>query len=179
MRNWWIRVVIIVSVCGLMAPAVHAQGAEKFTKDATLLKFLDQLAEATYQFNIGNGQPFLALVSSTAELTLMGAGGGFEKGIAQIKPRIDCLTQRRTKAEGYQDNRAVIEYISVFAAGDLAYTVQIERRKLAEGQNIATDNVIRATHVLRKENGAWKLLHRHADPLVQITVPGLPTPSRN
>ena len=90
MRNWWIRVVIIVSVCGLMAPAVHAQGAEKFTKDATLLKFLDQLAEATYQFNIGNGQPFLALVSSTAELLEL-----FDKSAEEGRACIQAATDEQ------------------------------------------------------------------------------------
>jgi hypothetical protein len=30
---------------------------------------------------------------------------------------------------------------------------------------------LRVTHVFRRENGAWKLVLRHADPLVEKTAP--------
>ena len=164
-------------VCVSTGDPVLGQEPQKLTNDPTLIKFLDQLAEATHQFNVGNPDPYLALLSPSADLTLMGAAGGMEKGIAEIRPRLVFLTQRRTQGAGFQQNRAEIEYVSVFASGDLAYTVQIERRKLSvAGQERPTDNVLRATHVLRKEGGEWKLLHRHADPLVEVTVQGLPSP---
>ena len=31
---------------------------------------------------------------------------------------------------------------------------------------------LRVTYVFRKEDGRWKLLHRHADPLVETAAPG-------
>ena len=31
---------------------------------------------------------------------------------------------------------------------------------------------LRVTYVFRKEDGRWKLLHRHADPLVETTARG-------
>jgi hypothetical protein len=31
--------------------------------------------------------------------------------------------------------------------------------------------VLRVTHVFGKENGDWKLVHRHADPLMDKTTP--------
>ena len=31
--------------------------------------------------------------------------------------------------------------------------------------------VIREVNAFRKENGHWKLLHRHADPLIDTTAP--------
>lgn len=156
-----------------------AQSPRDFTGDPALLRFLDELAEATYQFNVGNPEPYLSLLSPTEDLTLMGAAGGMEKGIAQIKPRIEFLTQRRREGEGFEENRAQLEYVSIVVSGDLAYTVQTEHRRLSRpGQSEPENNVIRATHVLRKENGQWRLVHRHADPLVAVTVPGLPTPQR-
>lgn len=157
---------------------VYAQGRpQDFTTDASLLRFLDQLAEATYQFNIGNAAPYLALLSPSRELTLMGAAGGFEKGIDEIRPRVALITERRKQAAGFAENRAVIEYISIYQSGDLAYTVQIERRQLASNGPQATGtDVLRATHVLRRESGEWKLLHRQADPLVNLTVPELAAP---
>ena len=168
----------LLSCVGLLNPGA-AQSPQDFTADPALLRFLDELAEATYQFNVGNPEPYLSLLSPSEELTLMGAAGGMEKGIAQIKPRIEFLTQRRREGAAFEENRARLEYVSIVVSGDLAYTVQIERRRLSRpGQSEPEDNVIRATHVLRKENGQWRLVHRHADPLVEVTVPGLPTPPR-
>ena len=97
-----------------------------------------------------------------------------EKGIEQIRPRLILITQRRAQSARVQENRAVIDYQVIESNGSLAYTVQIERRKLTlPGQTEPTDNILRATHVIRKENGEWKLLHRHADELVNVTIPGL------
>jgi len=156
-----------------------AQSPQELTSDPSLLRFLDQLAEATYQFNIGNPEPYLALLSATEDVTLMGAAGGMEKGISQIRPRIAFLTQRRTEGDQFEENKAEIEYVSVVVSGDLAYTVQIERRLLSRpGQDEPENSLLRATHVLRKESGEWKLLHRHADPLVDVTIPGLPSPQQ-
>jgi ketosteroid isomerase-like protein len=168
---------LVGCLLSLQGAACFAQKPEELTNDPGLLRFLNQLAEATYQFNVGNPEPYLALLSATEDLTLMGAAGGMEKGIAQIRPRLVFLTQRRTEGERFEQNEAEIEYISIITSGNFAYTVQIERRRLSRpGQNEPEENVLRATHVLRKENGDWKLLHRHADPLVAVAIPGLPSP---
>jgi len=174
--NCRLRSLILCLALGLLLPIhLSAQGRpQDFTNDPSLLRFLEQLADATHQFNVGNPEPYLALLSPNHDLTLMGAAGGMEKGIEQIRPRLNLLTQRRKEASGFAENRAVIEYVSVFARGDLAYTVQIERRQLAsKDQQPRRDDNLRATHVLRRENGLWKLVHRQADPLVDVTIPDL------
>lgn len=40
-----------------------------------------------------------------------------------------------------------------------------------EGQEKAAPMALRVTHVFRREEGAWKLMLRHADPLVAKTAP--------
>ncbi len=55
--------------------------------------------------------------------------------------------------------------------GDLAYTVWIERGQVrVAGRDDYAPLVIRVTHIFRRENGAWKLIHRHGDPLVEKTT---------
>ena len=174
MKSSCIALALSLAVLGAIGPA-HAENPEDLTNDASLIAFLRNLAEATHQFNIGNGEPYLALLSASEDLTLMGAGGGMEKGISEIRPRIELITQRRRAAAGFEENRAVIDYVSISSSDSFAYTVQFERRQLSGG---AASGELRATHVLRKEAGQWKLLHRQADNLISVTIPGVPPPQR-
>jgi ketosteroid isomerase-like protein len=56
-----------------------------------------------------------------------------------------------------------------YATPELAYTVWLERQeaKLA-GRGDITPFTLRVTMVYRLEDGTWKVVHRHADP---ITTP--------
>jgi ketosteroid isomerase-like protein len=177
MRPFFIA--LTLSAATACAPgSASAERPEELTSDPSLLVFLEQLAEATHQFNVGNAEPYLALLSASEELTLMGAGGGVEKGIAQIAPRLRLITQRRREAAGFEENRAEIDYVSIISSDDFAYTAQFERRRLSGAGTANSSNELRATHVLRKEDGQWKLLHRQADNLVPVTIPGVPAPQR-
>jgi ketosteroid isomerase-like protein len=54
------------------------------------------------------------------------------------------------------------------ASGDLAYTVWIERGKVrVEGRDEPGMLAVRVTHIFRREDGEWKLIHRHGDPIVE------------
>jgi ketosteroid isomerase-like protein len=51
----------------------------------------------------------------------------------------------------------------------LAYIVQIERLKAKVGaREDITPYAVRSTMIFRPEDGEWKVVHRHADP---ITTP--------
>ena len=61
--------------------------------------------------------------------------------------------------------------MAVGSSGDLAYAVWIERAEVrVEGRDDPGSLVVRATHILRREGGEWKLIHRHGDPITQITA---------
>jgi ketosteroid isomerase-like protein len=70
--------------------------------------------------------------------------------------------RRDGKATGY-------EVVAKYVTGELAYVVQIERAEAKIGaREEITPYAVRATNIFRPEDGEWKLLHRHADP---ITTP--------
>ena len=50
------------------------------------------------------------------------------------------------------------------ASGDLAYTVAYEHTTAALHGGEPTPYVLRVTTVFRREDGTWKVVHRHADP---------------
>jgi ketosteroid isomerase-like protein len=57
-------------------------------------------------------------------------------------------------------------------SGDLAYTVTIERSETrVSGAESVAPMVLRVTHIFRKEDGVWKLVHRHADSLMDKAAP--------
>ena len=61
------------------------------------------------------------------------------------------------------------EVVAKYVTGEPAYVVQIERAesKVGDREEISP-YALRATNIFRPEEGEWKLLHRHADP---ITTP--------
>jgi ketosteroid isomerase-like protein len=58
------------------------------------------------------------------------------------------------------------ETVAQYVTPDLAYIVQIERlqAKIGSWEDI-TPYALRATMILRPEDGVWKVVHRHADPI--------------
>ena len=59
-----------------------------------------------------------------------------------------------------------VEDISKYVTPELAYIVRIERAKAkVGGQSVVSPVTLRATMIMRPEDGVWKIVHRHADPI--------------
>jgi ketosteroid isomerase-like protein len=73
-------------------------------------------------------------------------------------------------AANYRDGEVVgFENVSTVITPDLAYTVEVESYRARVGGAEELNPVsIRVTTVFRREDGVWKVIHRHADP---ITAP--------
>ena len=57
-------------------------------------------------------------------------------------------------------------------AGDFLNRLGTERDEVRIGdQDKPAPRALRVTQIFRKEKGEWKLLHRHADPLVEKKAP--------
>jgi ketosteroid isomerase-like protein len=56
-----------------------------------------------------------------------------------------------------------VEDVVVASSGDLAYTVGFERGPASVDEGPVTEMVIRVTHVYRRVDGEWRLVHRHGD----------------
>jgi ketosteroid isomerase-like protein len=51
------------------------------------------------------------------------------------------------------------------ASGDLGYVVGIEHSTVSVGGATPEAYELRVTEVFRREDGEWKVVHRHADPM--------------
>lgn len=56
--------------------------------------------------------------------------------------------------------------ISEYSTGDLGYNLELEwTRAKFGGAEEMTPVSLRATTIFRREEGEWKIVHRHADPI--------------
>jgi ketosteroid isomerase-like protein len=137
--------------------------------DPSLGEFLPKFEEGISRFINGDPALWKHNASKRDDATIMGAWGAYEKGWNELGQRYDWAAAR-FKDSGAKVN---VEYVSSEVSGDLAYTVAIERSEVSViGQDQPAAMALRVTHIFRKENGAWKLVHRHADPLMNKTAPG-------
>jgi ketosteroid isomerase-like protein len=131
-------------------------------------EFLSSFEEGLSRFV--NGDPVLwkANASQGDDVTIMGAWGAAEVGWDEAGPRYDWAAARFLES-GAQVN---VEYLASGVSGDLAYTIANERSEaLIVGQEQLAPMALRVTHLFRLEDGEWKLIHRHADPLMEKTAP--------
>ena len=75
---------------------------------------------------------------------------------------------RVPKSGSSGDGTAVATYVTA----DLGYIVEVERfsTKVA-GSHEAAPVALRTTSIFRREDGAWKIVHRHADPITAARPP--------
>ena len=117
-----------------------------------------------------NGDPTLwkQNASQRDDAMIMGAWGAFEKGWKEVDARYDWAAAR------FKDSGAkvAVEYLSCGVTGNLAYIVAIERSEVhLVDQDKPIPMALRTNHIFRKEEGAWTLVLRHADPLIAKTAP--------
>jgi ketosteroid isomerase-like protein len=155
-------------VLGLGVMAATATSDTSIPRDAGFAKFLETFREGTQRFMNGDPALWKENVSRRPDVMIMGAWGGYEKGWPEVSARYDWAAARFEESGA----RLKAEYLASEISGDLAYTVAIERADVkVVGQETVRPIALRVTHVYRRENGAWKLMLRHADPLMQKTKP--------
>jgi ketosteroid isomerase-like protein len=137
--------------------------------DSSFQIFLAKWEECIAHFINGDPSLWKQNSSQAGDATIFGAFGGYgEKGWTDVGARYDWASSQY-KPSGAKTN---IQYLSIIVGRELAYTVSIERSEALLGDIKKTaPRVLRATQIFRKEDGEWKLLHRHADPLIEKKGP--------
>lgn len=155
------------------APIVHAQtqAPPAAVGESSFKTFLAEWESAQARLLEGDAAQWKRMSSQGGDATIMGAFGGYERGWKEVGPRYDWA------AAQYRERKAVVktEYLNVWVSGDMAFTVAVERQEEARaGGQSPLRRELRATQVFRREGGSWRLLHRHADPLMEKRAPSAP-----
>jgi ketosteroid isomerase-like protein len=75
---------------------------------------------------------------------------------------------RLTDCTAYQN-----EVIAAHASSDLAYTVAFEHTTASDNGAPPQPYVLRVTTIFRREDGEWRIVHRHGDSLASRAAAGL------
>jgi ketosteroid isomerase-like protein len=104
----------------------------------------------------GDAGPLGDIWSHSATVTTMHPIGGREAGWDQVRRSWEQLAQLATQGQVKLSD----QFIQV--AGDMAYELGVEHPQLTLGGQPVTGD-IRVTNIYRRESGAWKIVHHHAD----------------
>ena len=107
----------------------------------------------------GDPGPRIAMWSRADPLTLYGAGMS-GRGWGEIGPIFEALGEQFSNCLSYEN-----EIVAAEAHGDLAYTVALEHTTASINGAEPKPYVRRATTIFRREDGEWKVVHRHGDAL--------------
>jgi ketosteroid isomerase-like protein len=107
----------------------------------------------------GDAGPRKALWSTKDPVTVFGAARSVT-GPVEAQAVFDWVASRFTGSGSGE-----WEILSADVSGDLAYVVAIEHTTTSIGGGPAESYSLRATTILRREDGEWRAFHRHADPV--------------
>jgi ketosteroid isomerase-like protein len=109
----------------------------------------------------GNPEPVKKLCSHREDVTLNNPFSPPAHGWEQVAATIERA------ASQFRDGEFVsAEIIEKHVTPELAYVVEIERGEAkVGGSEEIIPLALRATMIFRPEEGTWKMVHRHADPI--------------
>jgi uncharacterized protein (TIGR02246 family) len=135
-----------------------AEVADTSARDDFLEWIETTLRQAEVALHDGDPGPRLTIWSTHEPVSVFGA---WRNAIG--RPAVEDLFH--ALAESFSEStRCEMEIIAADVVGDMAYTVAIERTSTSVDGAPRT-YALRATQVYRREDGAWRVVHRHADEL--------------
>ena len=135
--------------------------------DATFESAVDAAGRAAGMFAGGDPRPYRALWADGADVTIFGAWGAHEQGWDQVGPRLAWAGARFGPSDGTRQ-----EVLAAGCDGDVGYSVSLERGEVrVAGRDEPAPMLLRVTHLYRRIDGDWKIVHRHADAIIDKVDP--------
>ena len=126
--------------------------------------FIEQYHHALDQIWKGNPEVYYRVFSHQHDVTLANPFGPPVRGWEQV-----ALTIERAATLFSVGEATGFERVVTCITSELAYIVEVERGQTRVlGSDESTPIALRVTSIFRPEDGEWKVVHRHADP---ITAP--------
>ncbi len=124
--------------------------------DAFLAEVLPIIRAMDTAFHNGDPAPRAAAWSHRDPVTVFGALRNVS-GWDQIEPVFEALASR------FSNGSFEYEVLAAGVSGDLGYLAGMEHTIASVESGEPTEYHLRVTTILRREDGRWKIVHRHAD----------------
>ncbi|RAK57414.1 nuclear transport factor 2 family protein [Phenylobacterium deserti] len=139
--------------------AKTAQAAEPL--DRAVEQLIARAERQAQLFNAGRMREWNALVGIGDGFTLMEPfGGATSHGFNPTEEKLAKL------AKNFRNGTARLEIDQTYASKDMVVLVYVERNDGEVHGLPNQDWSLRVTQVFQRQGDGWKLVHRHADPLV-------------
>src|SRR6266702_7997978 len=122
---------------------------------------VEQYQRALGDFAKGNPEPNKMVFSHREDVTLANPLGPPARGWEQV-----AATMERAASQLRDGEKVGFDVVAKYVTPELAYIVELEqtKAKLGRRQDVAPFT-LRVTMIFRPEDGTWKVVHRHADPI--------------
>ncbi len=118
---------------------------------------------AVNEFCKGDPGPVLEMFSRRDDVTLANPLGPPRRGRTEVE------TAARDAATHVRAGNCRFEEVSRYTTPELGYVLHLERAQVKLGASDEMARIsLRVTTIFRREEGIWKVAHRHTDP---ITTP--------
>lgn len=123
---------------------------------------MKQRALAANAYINGDAAPLSEIVAHRSPATFFSPGGGHRQGAETV------WSQYEHDAGFFEGGgEGELEILHMAASDGLAYWVGFQHATAhLRGKADAVPYNLRVTEFFRHEDGSWKLIHRHADPLI-------------
>jgi ketosteroid isomerase-like protein len=128
--------------------------------DDFLTNTLNRQTKAEEAIHNGDPEPRLEMWSVKDPVTLFGAWGPCKSGTEEVTRISRWVASRFSNCSDYN-----FEVIAAGVSRDLAYTVGYEHSVRSLDGGPVEKATLRVTHIYRRENGEWKIVHCHGDTL--------------
>ncbi len=122
---------------------------------------VEQCQQALREFVKGNPEPMQMMFSHREDVSLANPIAPPARGWEQV-----AETTERAASQVRDGEITGFEIVARYVTPELAYVVWIERnRGKLGGREDIVPFPLRVTTIFRPEDGTWKIVHRHADPI--------------
>jgi ketosteroid isomerase-like protein len=136
------------------------------------LRVSERFYEALNQLVQGNPAPMFEVWSHAPDVSTMHSLGGREIGWEQVQQGWEQASQGLARGKAEIGRITVVDLVLVPLDEGQAYTLGTEHVDVTVGgRHVSFQG--RVTNVYRREDGEWKMIHRHVDLLSPEVLSGL------
>lgn len=125
---------------------------------------IEQYHQTVAELVKGNTEPQKQMFSHRDDVSLLNPLVPISHGWEQVAQTLDNAASQLRDGE-VQSSENIVKYVT----GELGFIVEIERGRVKVGDREDSASIaLRVTTIFRREDGAWRIVHRHADPMTPV-----------